>query len=103
HPEICGQKLLKPLKGEAIMKICIYGAGAVGGFIGALLARNGCEVSAVCQGATLDALRNYGLRLQLKDELLTEKVCATDDPATLGVQDVVVIAVKAPALVHIAQ
>jgi 2-dehydropantoate 2-reductase len=85
------------------MKICIYGAGAVGGFIGALLARNGCEVSAVCQGATLDALRNYGLRLQLKDELLTEKVCATDDPATLGVQDVVVIAVKAPALVHIAQ
>jgi 2-dehydropantoate 2-reductase len=85
------------------MKICIYGAGAVGGFIGALLARNGCEVSALCQGATLEALRNYGLRLQTKDEQLTEKVYATDDPATLGIQDVVVIAVKAPALIHVAQ
>ena len=85
------------------MNICIYGAGAVGGFIGALLARNGCEVSAVCQGATLEALLNYGLRLQTKDELLTEKVYATDDPATPGVQDVVVIAVKVPALIHVAK
>ena len=84
------------------MKICIYGAGAVGGFIGALLARYGCEVSAVCQGATLEALQNFGLRVQVQDRLLTEKVCATDDPASLGVQDVVVIAVKATALIQVA-
>ena len=84
------------------MKICIYGAGAIGGFIGTQLAAGGCDVSAVARGATLDALRAYGMRLQFKDRLLTAAVRAEEDPAALGAQDVVVIAVKAPALSGIA-
>ena len=91
------------MKGETNMKICIYGAGAVGGFIGAKLAHAGYEVNAVAQGTNLKALRENGLRLQSGDIFLTEKVHATDDPAELGVQDLVIIAVKATALVHVAQ
>ena len=89
--------------GEDNIKICIYGAGAVGGFIGAQLARSGCEVSAVDQGATLEALKRHGLRVQSQGETVTAPVRASDDPASLGVQDLVVIAVKAPALVHVAE
>jgi 2-dehydropantoate 2-reductase len=85
------------------MKICIYGAGAVGGFIGAQLAHAGFEVNAVDQGATLKALRDHGLRLESDGVVWTEAVCATDDPAQLGVQDLVIIAVKATALVHVAK
>lgn len=85
------------------MKICIYGAGAVGGFIGAQLAHAGYEVNAVDQGPTLKALREHGLRLQSDGIFLTEKVHATDDPAELGEQDLVIIAVKATALVYVAQ
>jgi 2-dehydropantoate 2-reductase len=85
------------------MRICIYGAGAVGGFIGTKLAHAGYEVSAVARGATLGALREHGLRLQSEGILLTEKVRATDDPAELGIQDLVIVAVKATALVNVAQ
>ncbi|TWJ14361.1 2-dehydropantoate 2-reductase [Geobacter argillaceus] len=85
------------------MKICIYGVGSVGGFIGARLAHAGFELNAVAQGATLKALREHGLRLQSDGVFLTEKVHATDDPAELGVQDIVIIAVKAPALRYVAQ
>ena len=85
------------------MKICIYGAGAVGGFIGTKLAHAGYEVNAVGQGTTLKALREHGLRLESDGVFLTEKVHATDDPAELGVQDLVIIAVKATALVYVAQ
>ena len=45
------------------MKVCIYGAGAIGGWIGTRLARAGCEVGVVARGATLDALQLHGLRL----------------------------------------
>lgn len=85
------------------MKICIYGVGAVGGFIGAQLAHAGYEVNAVARGATLKALREHGLRLQSDGIFLTEKVRATDDPTELGVQDLVIVAVKATALVYVAQ
>jgi 2-dehydropantoate 2-reductase len=81
------------------MKVCIYGVGAIGGFIGTRLALAGeCQVSAVARGATLAALRQHGLQLRQGGELLAAPVQASDDPATLGVQDLVVIAVKAPAL-----
>jgi 2-dehydropantoate 2-reductase len=87
------------------MKICIYGAGAIGGFIGAQLAADTSQhhtVSAVARGATLEALRRHGLRLQLKERLLGAPVRAEDDPGRLGEQDLVVIAVKAPALPQVA-
>ena len=81
------------------MKACIYGVGAIGGFIGTRLAlAGGCQVSAVARGATLAALQRHGLRLRQGGELLAAPVQASADPAALGVQDLVLIAVKGPAL-----
>ena len=81
------------------MKVCIYGVGAIGGFIGTRLALAGqCQVSAVARGASLAALQQHGLRLRQGGQLLAVPVQASADPAALGVQDLVVIAVKAPAL-----
>jgi len=82
------------------MKVCIYGAGAIGGWIGVKLARAGCDVSVV---ATLEQLRNHGLRLQEGDQTLTANVRASASAADLGVQDLVVVAVKAPAMADVAR
>ena len=84
------------------MKACIYGAGAIGGWIGTRLARAGCDVSVVARGATLDALQLHGLRLDQGGETLTAPVRASETPAELGVQDLVVVAVKAPAMAGVA-
>jgi 2-dehydropantoate 2-reductase len=85
------------------MKACIYGAGAIGGWIGVKLARAGCETSVVARGATLDNLRAMGLRLQEGGETLAAPVQASASPAELGVQDLVVVAVKAPAMAEVAK
>ncbi len=85
-----------------IRRVCIYGAGAIGGWIGTRLAQAGCDVSVVARGATLEALNQHGLRLNLAGETLTMKVRASASPAELGVQDLVVIAVKAPAMAEVA-
>ena len=84
------------------MKVCIYGAGAIGGFLGARLGAQGHAVSAVARGATRAALAADGLRLQLADREVRAPVAAAEDPARLGPQDLVVIAVKAPALPAVA-
>ena len=85
------------------MKVCLYGAGAIGGFIGTRLASSGAaQVSVVARGDTLAALRQHGLRLRQGGELLTAPVQASDDPAALGPQDGVIIAVKGPALAAVA-
>ncbi|WP_427914078.1 2-dehydropantoate 2-reductase [Ramlibacter sp. MMS24-I3-19] len=85
------------------MKACIYGAGAIGGWIGVRLARAGCEVSVVARNATLDALQLHGLRLDEDGGTLPAPVRASSDPAELGVQDLVVVAVKAPAMAEVAR
>jgi 2-dehydropantoate 2-reductase len=85
------------------MKVCIYGAGAVGGFIGAKLSHAGEEVSAVARGATLSALQHAGLRVESHGETTSAPVRAVEDPAQLGSQDLVVVAVKAPALGAVAR
>ena len=84
------------------MKVCIYGAGAIGGFLGTRLGAQGHAVSAVARGATLAALAAEGLRLQLADREVRAPVVAVEDPARLGPQDLVVVAVKAPALPAVA-
>ena len=86
------------------MKVCIYGAGAIGGFIGARLAAAGeCAVSAVARGATLQALRDHGWRLRQGGSLLQAPLAlASDDPRELGAMDLVVVAVKGPALAEVA-
>jgi len=81
------------------MKVCIVGAGAIGGFIGTRLAAAGrARVSALARGATLAALRTHGWRLRQGGALLTGPAEASDEPRALGVQDLVVIAVKGQAL-----
>jgi 2-dehydropantoate 2-reductase len=83
-------------------RVCIYGAGAIGGWIGVRLARAGCQVSVVARGATLATIRSEGLWLESGAETVTVPVQASDDPAALGVQDLVVVAVKAPAMPGVA-
>lgn len=81
------------------MKVCIVGAGAIGGFIGTRLAAAGrAQVSALARGATLAALRQHGWRLQQGGALLQAPAVASDQAAELGPHDLVVIAVKGPAL-----
>ena len=84
------------------MKVCIYGAGAIGGWIGARLARQGAQVSAVARGATLAALKDKGLRLDLQGEHIAVPVQTSEHASDLGVQDLVVVAVKAPAMAAVA-
>jgi 2-dehydropantoate 2-reductase len=86
----------------SFQKVCIYGAGAIGGWVGARLARAGCEVSVVARGATLAALNAHGLRLVEGAAASAVPVRASASPAELGVQDLVVIAVKAPAMADVA-
>lgn len=85
------------------MKICIYGAGSIGGWIGAALAQAGERPNVVARGATLEALQRDGLVLVRGEQRTRIPVHAVADPAALGVQDLVVIAVKAPALAGVAQ
>lgn len=86
-----------------LKRVCIYGAGAIGGWLGVALAKAGCELSAVARGQTLAALQHNGLTLVHGEERETVAVNAQQDPAALGVQDVVVIAVKAPSMPDVAR
>ena len=85
------------------MKICIVGAGAIGGWIGVKLAQAGCNVSVLARGATLEAVRQHGLRLHEQGAVAAVPVTASADAAQLGPQDLVVVAVKAPAMAQVAQ
>ena len=84
-------------------KIAIVGAGAIGGWMGVHLARVGAQVSVLARGDTFQALQKNGLQMHQGGELHTVVVNASNDAATLGVQDLVVISVKAPALASVAQ
>ena len=79
--------------------------GAVGGLIAAWLARSGQEVSVVARGKPLKAIRSSGLRVRERasGETTTVSVKAESDPAKLGPQDYVVVAVKAHSLPEVAQ
>jgi 2-dehydropantoate 2-reductase len=85
------------------MRVCIYGAGAIGGWLGVKLAQAGCELSVVARGATLESLHKDGLRLQQGGETVSASARSSAYPAELGVQDLVVIAVKAPAMAEVAK
>ena len=78
------------------MKVCVFGAGAIGGHVGALLTRQGLDVTLIARGPHLAAMQKDGLTLITEDgdEFVTRPHC-TDDPAGAGVQDYVLIALKA--------
>jgi 2-dehydropantoate 2-reductase len=84
------------------MKVCIYGAGAIGGHLAGRLAKGGAEVSVVARGAHLAALRENGLRVEAADGVMQHRVAASDNPAELGVQDAVLVCTKVPALASVA-
>ncbi len=89
-------------------KICIYGVGAIGGWMGARLAAQGAQVSCVARGATLAALREHGLRLieagaDGQPQQRAFALQASEQPADLGPQDLVIVAVKAPAMAEVAR
>lgn len=86
------------------MRVCIVGAGSIGGLIGARLASAGrAQVSAIARGATLDALRNFGWRLNTASGPVQASARASSRASDLGPQDLVVIAVKGPALAQVAE
>ena len=80
----------------------MFGAGAVGGHIAARLHAGGAETSVVARGPHLAAMQARGLQVHTKDGVIDAPVRASDDPATLGPQDHVIVAVKAPALPAVA-
>lgn len=85
-------------------KVCIVGAGAIGGFLGTKLAAVGhAEVSALARGSTLNALRRYGWRLSTETGIVQGPARASDCASELGTQDLVIIAVKGPALAQVAE
>ncbi|MCA8929684.1 MAG: 2-dehydropantoate 2-reductase, partial [Alphaproteobacteria bacterium] len=77
------------------MKIAIYGAGAIGAHLGAMLARTEHEVSLIARGPHLQAMQANGLTFRSEAESFTVHPRATDDPASLGPQDYVIVTLKA--------
>ena len=94
------------------MKICIVGAGAIGGMLGVKLALTGNDVTLILRGANLEAVKANGLTLieENGNELVAKPIKATSVIAEAGVQDVIILALKAhqvsavvadlPALMH---
>lgn len=84
------------------MRICVFGAGAVGGHFAAQLAASGHEVSVIARGAHLEAIRRNGLRLIKGERSIVGRVRATDRPETLGPVDTVLVTLKATGLAALA-
>src|ERR1700704_4622304 len=84
------------------MRICVFGAGAVGSHLAVRLALSGHDVSCVMRGPHLEAVTAKGLTLRVGDAEFSAPVKASDDPAALGPQDVVISTLKATGLVSLA-
>ncbi len=80
------------------MKICVYGAGAIGGLLGARLALAGEEVTLIARGPHLAAIKANGLTLRIEGKELAARPRATGDPREAGPQDCVIITLKAPSV-----
>src|SRR3979411_1096964 len=80
------------------MRICVFGAGAVGSHLSVRLALSGHDVSCVMRGPHLEAVKAKGLPLRVGDDEFSAPVKASDDPAALGPQDLVISTLKANAL-----
>ena len=83
------------------MKITIYGAGAIGGYIAALLAQAGEEVSVIARGPHLAAIKANGLALEMNGERIVTHPFATDNPADIGAQDFVIVSLKAHSVPNV--
>ena len=83
------------------MKVCVYGAGAIGGYLADGLAKGGAEVSLIARGPHLEAIRADGLTVRAGGRETVTKLAASDRLEDFGPQDYVVIALKAPAVAGI--
>ena len=93
---------MNPTPSPSFSRVAIVGAGAIGGWLGVHLSRAGCEVSALARGETLAAMQRDGLQLRSGETSLQAAVTASSSSAELGVQDLVIVAVKAPSLAGVA-
>ena len=84
-------------------KICIFGAGAIGGDLAACLHDAGADVSLIARGSHLNAIKESGLKLEINGEMRSFKLKASDNPADFGRQDYVIIALKAHGITHITE
>ena len=84
-------------------KICIYGAGAIGGYLAACLHDAGAQVSLIARGAHLKAIKENGLTLEINGQSRNYPLAASENPADFGYQDYVIIALKAHGISHITQ
>ena len=82
--------------------VCVYGAGAVGGVLGAVLAHKGHDVSLIARGDHLAALKTNGCTLESGDDRFTVHTHCSDNAGDFGPQDVVILTVKAPAMPSVA-
>ncbi len=80
------------------MRICIYGAGAIGGYLGVRLALAGADVTLIARGAHLAAMQANGVRLLINGEEQVAYPRCTDNPADIGQQDFVILTLKAPSV-----
>jgi 2-dehydropantoate 2-reductase len=85
------------------LKVCIFGAGAIGGFLGVQLASSGADVSLVARGAHLAAMRTHGVRLLIDGEERSARLPCTDAPGELGPQDYLIIALKAHSIPEVVE
>jgi 2-dehydropantoate 2-reductase len=84
------------------VRLCVYGAGAIGGNLAARFAKGGADVSLVARGAHLAAIQANGLTMHAHDGTHVSHPRASADPAELGPQDAVIVTVKTPALPSVA-
>ncbi len=84
------------------MKICIYGAGAIGGYLGVELASAGVDVTLIARGPHLEAMQENGLKLLIGDEEKVAYPRCTADPSEVGPQDYVIVTLKAPSALAVA-
>src|SRR5262245_25970329 len=80
------------------MKVCVFGAGAIGGLVGAKLAASGADISLIARGERLAAMRDNGLTLISEGRTIVTHPRVTNDAREPGTQDFVIIAVKSHAL-----
>jgi len=88
---------------QQAIKITVVGGGAIGGIVAARLARAGIAVNLLARGPHLDAIQRNGLTVIEGDQRYVVDVNATDQPGTLGVQDLLFICLKGPALIKAAR
>jgi 2-dehydropantoate 2-reductase len=84
------------------VRLCVFGAGAIGGWLAGILAESDAKVSVVARGPHLAAIRANGLTVETAARTIHAKVAASDQPAELGQQDAVIVTVKAPSLPAVA-